>query len=291
MIYDQEWQAFCAFIGSNRKRTTKTPKEKSGERTIYGVVSDLHVPFSDPVALVEAVDWIKAQGASRLVCAGDFLDCYSLSRFTQYEHRPIQEEFIEGRKILDYWSRVFASVWICEGNHEARERKHLAGQLTPELYQWFCQGSILERLATDMPNVNVIRRTIEGQTMHWICQVGKDAIVGHPEKFSVIPLRPADNFRKWLAEWHEVLRICQPRLVLSGHTHQAGIVAGHEIVVETGCLCRVQGYVLEPRLYSKPQRHAATVFEQVNGVTDLNSIRQYYPGIHDKPKPIAPDVA
>lgn len=290
MQYDQEWQAFCAWLGIKRQRKAKIPKESTGESITYCVISDPHIPFHDRDAMAEAIEWAKGNKASRLIVAGDSLDCYSLSRFVQYERIPIQEEFITARTVFDYWSRTFTSIWVCEGNHEARERKHLAGQLTPDLYQWFYSGSILERLTADMPNVSLVRRTICGHTLYWIAQIGQDAVVGHPEKFSSIPMRPVENFARWLTAWHDVIKITQPRLILSGHTHQAGIIAGHEVIVETGCLCQTQGYTLEPRLYSKPQRHAATIFTQVNGRTDLNSLRQYYPGVNDEVKPLAPDI-
>lgn len=288
--YDQEWKIFADWLGVRRQRTVRTPKDKTSGCITYGVVSDLHVPWHDLDSVYEASEWLQSQKATRLIVGGDYLDLFALSRFLQFQSRPILEEFIEGRKILDYWARMFASIWICEGNHESREKKYLAARLPPDLLEWFYHGGVLERLCGDMPNVHLVKRTIAGSTLHWIAQIGKDAIIGHPEKFSTIPMRPSDNFRLWLQNWHDVIRICRPRLVMSGHTHQAGIVAGHEVVVETGCLCLTQGYSLEPRIYSKPQRHAATIFTQIDGVTDLNSLKQFYPRIDERPKPLPPDV-
>lgn len=290
MRYDQEWTIFCSWLGARRERRAKIPKEKSSDKVTYGILSDTHIPFQDQEAVADATDWLRSRGASRLVVAGDILDCYCLSRFVTYDKLPIQEEFIEARKVLDFWSRSFSSIWLLEGNHESRERKYLASHVPPELYDWFYREGILTRLSTDMPNVSIVRRSVAEHSLHWIAQIGRDAIAGHPEKFSSIPLRPVDNFRRWITEWHDVVSICQPRLVLCGHTHQAGIYAGHEFVVETGCLCRPQGYALEPRLYSKPQRHAATVFTQVGGRTDLNSLRQYYPGANRESRPKPPDI-
>jgi hypothetical protein len=76
---------------------------------------------------------------------------------------------------------------------------------------------------------------------------------------------------------------CNPiHLRITGHTHQAGVACvGQIMIVENGCLCKIQGYSLEPRLYDKPQRLACTMFEQSNGVTDVNSVRQFYPQTPD----------
>jgi hypothetical protein len=110
-----------------------------------------------------------------------------------------------------------------------------------------------------------------------LTQVG-DAVIGHPEKQSKLPLRPVEWFAEWLQNWHEDIGFERPRLVISGHTHMAGCTfVGRTMVVESGCLCLIQSYALEPRLYLKPQKLAATIFDQVNLITDHNSVRQYYP--------------
>ncbi len=276
--YDSAWVKFCEFIGTRRRREASVVSEPSSSRVRYGVISDLHVPFHDEAAVVESIEHLRSNGVTRLIIAGDLCDCYSLSRFSQYESISIRSEFIATRVLLDYFARSFAKVTIMEGNHEARERKYLAGKLPPDLLDWFLDASILKRLTTDMPNVEIVTRTVANTPMAWIAQVGRDCIVGHPEVSSRVPLKPVDTFRQWLNEWHETIGVDRPRLIIIGHTHQAGMAwVGQTQLVENGCLCLSQGYALQPNLYPKPQRLACTIFEQVNGVTDANGVRQFYP--------------
>ena len=276
--YDAAWLKFCEFIGTRRRREAQAVPEPLTSRTRYGAVSDLHVPFHDEGAVMEAIEHLRSQGVTRLVVGGDFLDCYSLSRFTQYESIPIRSEFVAARVLLDYFSRTFSKVTVIEGNHEAREKKYLAAKLPPDLLDWFLDASIMQRLSRDMPNVEIVTRTVANTSVAWLAQMGRDCIVGHPEVSSRVLLKPVDTFRQWLNEWHETIGLARPRLVIIGHTHQAGMAwAGQTLLVENGCLCLNQGYALQPNLYPKPQRLACTMFDQIDGVTDPNSVHQFFP--------------
>lgn len=275
--YDSEWRDFCNFVGIIKKREVKSPSRLLGPRITYGVISDLHIPFHNKEAIVMAVEWLIRRGAKILYVGGDILDCYSLSRFNQYKSIPIQQEFQEARKILDYLSRSFVTVRLLEGNHEARVMKYLSSRLDPSMLNFIMQKGILARCSEDMPNIQIESQTVHGTKMGWLTQVG-DAVIGHPEKQSKLPLRPVEWFAEWLQNWHEDIGFERPRLVIAGHTHMAGYTfVGRTMVVESGCLCLIQSYALEPRLYLKPQKLTATIFDQVNLITDHNSVRQYYP--------------
>jgi predicted phosphodiesterase len=277
--YDTEWSKFCAWIGIAKARSA--PVRSMGSRRIrYGVIGDLHIPFQDRDASTEAILSLAQMNCNVLVIGGDFLDLYSLSRFLQYDRIPIKQEIIEARKYLDWVSREFGKVIICAGNHEQREAKYFATRLTPDEREVYLNKCVLERVSEDMPNVEIVKRTVEGTPMGWLVPIGRDAVVGHAETHSKIPLRPSENLQKWLDLWHNHIGIERPRLVIQGHTHQAGITwIGDRMIVENGCLCRIQGYSLEPRIAYRPQRHAFTLFDQYEGVTDLSTVRQFYPGV------------
>jgi hypothetical protein len=277
IVYDTEWKSFCDWIGLREQR--KSPvSHKLKEKTITeAVFTDIHAPFHCMESIIRAVQWAVDRGAKRAWLGGDIADHYSLSRFNQYEAVGIQQEAVEVRKILDLFSRSFNEVRIIGGNHESRERKYLSARLPADLLNWFLSKSFMERLTEDMDNVYMEKISVEGSTLHWITPIGKDAILAHAESVSKISLRAAENVRQWMDNWHDVIDVARPRLVMQAHTHQAGMApVGKRIILETGCLCKVQSYALEPRLYGKPQTQAATVFTQVDGVTDLNSIRQLF---------------
>jgi len=278
--YDTEWQRFCAWLGIEKERIAAQVAAPLGSKVVHGVISDLHIPFHDPDSLVEAVEWMVAQGATILHVGGDVADHYNLSRFSQYESVDIQYESIECRKVLDYLSRNFTKVEVIAGNHEAREQKYLATKLPPDLLQWFLNKSFLERITEDMDNVHVMKHSVGDIKLYWISPIGKDVILTHAETSSKLVLKAVDNVRAWINNWHEAIGLDRPRIIMQAHVHAAGIAPiGPQIICETGCICKIQGYALEPRLYGKPQVQVATVFTQVDGVTDINSIQQRYLGV------------
>jgi len=278
LVYDTEWKRFAEWIGIRAERRPKYVPLPKDKHILHGVISDSHSPFHDLDCISEAVDWMFKEGVQVLHLVGDVNDHYGLSRFLQYEPVPIQHEAIETRKILDLFSRSFAEVYVMSGNHEARELKYLAARLPPDLVQWYAGKGFIARLTEDMPNVHIVSRTVEGTVMKWVAPVGKDLVLAHAESASKIPMRAADNVRHWLDSWHETIGVeNRPRVIMQAHTHSAGVTpVGKQIIVELGCTCKIQGYALQPNLYPKPQVQAATVFEQREQVTLLNSIRQRY---------------
>ncbi len=109
------------------------------------VLPDLHLPFHDK-KLLEC--WLqrlsggpekKVKGALVRVrpwdgvdIIGDFVDCYTLSRFDSNPQRKdnFQQEIDEGHKLLEYIRQSVpeADIRYSEGNHEDRLRKLLWGK-------------------------------------------------------------------------------------------------------------------------------------------------------------------
>lgn len=275
VAYDTLWKDF---MGIRKERKAKVPKGPTGKQVNYGIMGDMHIPFHNEEAVLQSVDWLKKHKTDILYLPGDVADCYSVSRFTQYDSVPIQEEFREARKIIDMLSREFREVRILSGNHEDREAKYLASKLPPEIFQWVYTKSFMQRLTDDMENVHMMSFKIHDTKVTWLTEIG-DCSISHPEKNLKIPLRAAQFYKEYIDNWHTTFNMSRPRVVFCAHTHDAGIkpIGPSMIMVETGCLCKIPAYSLTPKMYPKPQVLACTRFTQYDGKTDLNSVRQFYP--------------
>jgi predicted phosphodiesterase len=278
--YDQDWDKFCKWLGIVKKRIASYPPPPS-KFVRSMAISDLHIPFHDKEATTNAIEFGIKNKVNKLYVLGDAVDCYSLSRFSKFKTVPIKEEYSEARQFFDYASRSFNEVIVLAGNHEQRERKHFSSRLTSDELDWLLDKPMLQRCTEDMKNVTVHSNIVHGVDMNWVISVG-DVVMGHPEKSSANHFVPAETFRKWLSMWGRSVNLNpNPRLVIIGHTHQAGITwSGETMLIENGCLCIPQEYALQPNLYPKPQRLAYTMFDMSNGKVILDSVRQYYPFIN-----------
>lgn len=96
------------------------------------VLPDLHLPFQDKKLLACWLDRLADIWWDGVDIMGDFLDCYTLSRFDTNPLRKdnFQQEVDEGRELLEQIRhRVLgkggADIRYSEGNHEDRLRKVL----------------------------------------------------------------------------------------------------------------------------------------------------------------------
>ena len=280
--YDSMYERFRDWMGIVEDRPP-TPRGNHQSKVVHGIIACPHAPFHDEEALRAAHQWFKSNKVTDIHIAGDLADLHSFSSFTKFTEVPIQREAVEARKIADFFSQNYDRVTILEGNHESRERKYLARTLPPDILAWVLQASFLSRITEDMENVELIRMDIENTEEYelgWIEPVGKDCVIGHAEKTTsmIDSLRGVEKLRNWFNDgWAEVVGIDAPKVLFNAHSHRAGIIPiGSDILIcELGCTCQLSAYALSPRkLYGKPQTQAATIFEQVDGVTDVNSVRQ-----------------
>ncbi len=87
------------------------------------VLSDLHIPFHDPVAIEQAVRWGKEHNVNCILLNGDTIDCYQLSRFIKDSRYPaIKQELDAAKEFLDYLAQELplANIYWKNGNHEDR---------------------------------------------------------------------------------------------------------------------------------------------------------------------------
>lgn len=283
--FDEAWARWQQAIGMSRDRYKGVPKTgaakpKSGKRKIL-VVPDLHAPFHEEQMFA---DMLQREGdADHVIGIGDLSDSYAMSTYTHYRRVSFSEEWASVTLCLQALSERFPSVELVIGNHDMRLEKRLRERLTEDMVEAvrYLTGGILcpiTALSRRFKNVTVAKHLMPGgESVDWFTTVG-DAWLGHPEKYSRIPgaaLRAVDD---WLSDHEQDLGLGRYRLIVMGHTHTYGQFPwrGRQLLVEAGCLCQVQGYMLKPKIGGRPQIRGYLTFEQTNGITDLNSVRFHW---------------
>jgi predicted phosphodiesterase len=276
--FDDAWAQWERTIGLVQDRYRGPKQQTIGPREKILVIPDLHVPFHDEGLLAETC--VREQDADRVVCIGDIGDAYALSRFLKYESVGFDEEWAQVTVVLQALSERFPQVDIIVGNHDARLEKQLLSHLTTDMIQAvrvMTGGTLcpLTALAKRYENVRIAKHvTPDGRIVEWFTAIG-DAWLGHPERFSRVPGSAARAVEEWLSDHERALGLERYPLIVMGHTHQMLWMpwrAG-QLVIECGCLCQTQGYMLSPRIGGRPQRRGYVTFEQENGHTDLQSVR------------------
>jgi hypothetical protein len=262
-----------------RDRYKGPPKRKttSGIERIV-VIPDVHAPFHERDMLAEVL--VREKSADRCVCIGDISDAYAFSTYNKYQRVPFAEEWAEVTAVMQALSEAFPRVDVVIGNHDLRLEKRIRERMSEDAVdaiRYMAGGTLcpLTALAKRYPNVRIAAHQVPtGETLDWCMRVG-DAWLGHPEKWSKVPGSALRLVEEWLAD-HEVdYGFGRPRLIVLGHTHTYSQFywKSGTMLVECGCLAKTQGYMLNPKIGGRPQRRGYVVFEQTNGVTDLNSVR------------------
>lgn len=90
---------------------------------LWGVLSDIHVPYHSEVALKAAVEHLKARQIVGLLLNGDVADFYSISRYVKNPaNRDFGDELAQVRQLLKWLRQEFPGVRMVykQGNHEER---------------------------------------------------------------------------------------------------------------------------------------------------------------------------
>ncbi len=283
--FEQAWAQWQKTIGMMRERYKGPSKGKpsKGRQKIL-VVPDVHAPFHNAEMFATMI--AREKDVDKAICIGDLSDSYALSTFTQYRTVGFSEEWASVTLALQVMSEAFPSVELVIGNHDARLEKRLRERLTVDMVEAvkFLSGGVLcpiTALAKRFPNVTVARHPIaNGESIDWFTTCG-DAWLGHPEKYSRVPGAALRAVEDWLSDHEDDFNLGRFRLIVMGHTHTWAQIPwrGRQMLIETGCLCTTQGYQLKPKIGGRPQINGYVTFEQVNGVTDLNSVRFHWLGV------------
>jgi predicted phosphodiesterase len=280
--FEEAWRMWMRAIGMAKDRFGSYPKAQTpkGTRKIL-VIPDLHAPFHEETMFAAMLE--READADHVICIGDLGDSYALSRFEKYERMPYREEWASVNLCMQEMASRFPSVEIVIGNHDARLERQLRQRLTDDMVDaiHLITGGVLcpiTAMAKRYPNVTIAKHeTPSGKHVDWFTTIG-DAWLGHPEKFSRVPGSAIRAVEEWIVDNEAALGLEPYRLVVMGHTHAMSWLpwrAG-KLLVECGCLCQQQGYMLSPRVGGRPQRRGYVTLEQTNGITDLNSIRMVW---------------
>jgi predicted phosphodiesterase len=90
---------------------------------LWGVLSDVHVPYHSEVALKAAVEHLKGRQIKGLLLNGDIADFYSISRYVKNPaQRDFGDELAQVRQLLKWLRQEFpdATIIYKQGNHEER---------------------------------------------------------------------------------------------------------------------------------------------------------------------------
>lgn len=242
----------------------------------YLIISDTHIPFE----LAKLNDLVKSfQGkVDGLIIAGDYLDQYSVSRFSKDKEVSLQQELVDGYAYLKEWTSIFPEVVIIKGNHDSRIDSFIQSSVKETILFLIPENFVLRHYVTGfivkdhlggikeypgLPNLKIID--------DFYYQVG-DCIIAHPHDFWSI-----DGKTAIMTDEYFLKRGYKHNALIIGHTHKAiKIVHGNNrILIETGCLCREMDYSKKGKVKYRPQTNAYTILVQRDGITDINETNYY----------------
>jgi predicted phosphodiesterase len=245
------------------------PKSQAVPWTVYdmaivgkvGILSDIHCPYHDDVALRAAVDHLHEHEIDALLLNGDFADFYSISRHEKNpKHRNFLAELEQVQQLLRWLRGEFPEIKIVAkaGNHEERWEKWL-WQHAPELSTSPIMG-LDNWLALTELGIDLV-----GEKRIITCG-GLPVLHGH-EKGNGIS-SPVNQARGAYMRLHHT--------VLEGHGHRTSIhsepdMMGKETVCfSTGCLCDLRPAYAP---VNKWNHGAAVVTVRETGEFDVENFR------------------
>jgi len=228
---------------------------------VVGVLSDIHVPYHDEVALRAAVDQLRGDRVDALVLNGDIADFYSISRYTRNpKKRNFRGEVEAVRDMLAWIRRQFRNIPIVfkAGNHEERWNVWLWNH-APEISD-DPRTSLDQWLGMDDHGITYVddQRPI---------MAGELPILHGHEKGKGITA-PVNQARGAFLRLHHT--------VLEGHGHRTSAhcepdMFGREVFCwSTGCLCDLRP---EYARLNKFNHGFASVRVQADGQFDVSNFR------------------
>lgn len=278
---DECWDALDREIGRTRKRQTKPPTRSRFSDKRIVVAGDFHAPFQHTQAVATML--AETEGHDELIVNGDLQDFYAISRFTKYDHVPIEREMAAVDALLGRFAGQFPDVLIVDGNHDRpRFEKHLRQLVSLEIMhviEALTGGnlSLIKMLAKPYQNVRFSPIKVGAHSLGWCAQEG-DLIVSHAERSSRVPSGVTRVVDEWLTDQHEALGLEPWRVLIQAHTHQMGQFPwrSDKMLIDGGCMCEVHSYQLDSKVWGRGQRLGYVTLTQRDGVTDMRSVRFHW---------------
>ena len=284
--YEEGYQRWRETIGAMRDRY-KGPASKgpvTARRRIL-VIPDLHIPFVEETQFAAMLSR-EAKKTDLAIQRRDVSDSYSLSRLAKHDPVNFRDEAAQITLYMEQLSEHIPETRIIVGNHDARLRKALANQLTPDMVdavRAMTPGGTLcpiTALAKKFSNVSVANHQLPDSeiTVDWMTRIG-DAVLAHPERYSRVPGSALRQFEDWVRDQALNFGLEDIRLLVMGHTHSYSMIPwrADSLLVECGCLLKnPMVYQTQASLGGRPQRRGYLTFDQIGGRTDLNSVRFWW---------------
>lgn len=231
----------------------RIPRPKNVTCITTAVLSDLHVPYHDEVALGCALAFLKEHPPDRFILNGDICDFYQISKFSKDPSRKdkLQEDLDTTNGILDLIDRTMpdARKDFIFGNHEAR------------LLRWCWDNEGVGSLR-DMTLDRQLKLSERGYKLHH--PKGKSASM----KIGVVEVGHFNRCNKHSAYTAKNLVEDRGCSVVQGHTHRMGVhyktkggIGQMLVGVEGGCLCD-----LNPEYVNAPDwQHGFVLLQKQKG--------------------------
>lgn len=238
-------------------------------------ISDLHVPYVDHERMWKAVDKGVEEGCNILVINGDYLNADGLSTHAKFKYQSFEEELAFGVAILEQLREKFEIVYLLDDNHVHDRWRRWLGEKVPA-DRHFLMTHPYDYMVRGMDNVIRAGETHESypeELSHFL--ILGDVMFSH----AFVSGKDGESVRKvqsWYFKWKHTLNLDPVRVFAHGHVHSHTIQ--HEpdgAVIQIGCLASLEGlrYSMEGGLKYSPPVYGCLIFEQSEGVTDLNSIQ------------------
>ena len=279
---DEAWAVIDAFIERTRPEIDAPPPYQGGQTRRYVIASDFHAPFHDAQAVADLISREGNRPDTTLVIAGDLLDLYSVSSYSKQERVAIEQEMAGAHALLEQLAAAFNDILLVEGNHDQRLDRRLRALLPEEMVaaiQYLCGGdlSLLRMLAKRYSHVRFAPVTVGRFQVKWVSQIG-DVVISHAEKYSRVPGSAMRGVEEWLTDQHLAMGLAPWRVLCQAHTHQLAWIPwrADKVLIEVGCMTETHGYQMSPQVQGRPQRRGWCTLTQVDGVTQMNSIRMHW---------------
>lgn len=228
----------------------------------YLILSDIHLPYHDELALTTALEWALKQDIDCIILNGDIMDCYPVSSFIKEVGMPSLREEIEMTvTFLQYVRELFPTIPIYYklGNHEERIKHYLLRSAK--------EFADIDNLKFEnLLHLNDLKIHLVGREL---IKLGKlNVMHGHEMGESVFsPVNPARGmFLKTKAS------------TIFGHNHQVSHHSENNIngdstgVWSMGCLCTLSPDY-RPFAFTKWSHGFACVDVKEDGNFHVNNIR------------------
>jgi len=275
-----------SIIEDQRQQASYLVKKKYGkvgnpDGKLHKVVSigDLHIPWVNDNVIADMLS--QHSDAETLVINGDFLDQYSVSKWSKTKPVILRHEYEMGMDYLQQFAKIFDKVILTRGNHDSRLQAYFSNNLDPDVL-FMTNPDMLERMASGYTfdyDGNLFRKYgfenvfYKGGVCAWYAKVG-NCIFVHPKGGSKIPMRVACNAGEYFWEKEDFSAL------VCAHTHKLGkLIWKGKLLIESGCCCVPMDYEADAAMkYSQQAFGYAVVYMNSKGEVDFNKSTPVYYG-------------